>query len=94
MPVPNTIAFGGVPTGIMKANDVPIVAAMRSPSGSSDRDEAAADTNGIIVAASAVLDVTSLAIVAMKVTPAVIPHSGKPDNDNAHAPTTSAAPVL
>ena len=58
------------------------------------RDEAAADTNGIIVAASAVLDVTSLAIVAMKVTPAVIPHSGRPDNDNAHAPTTSAAPVL
>ena len=32
-PVPKTMAFGGVPTGIMKAHDAPSVAAINMASG-------------------------------------------------------------
>ena len=37
-PVPKTIAFGGVPTGIMNAQLVPIVAQIKSASGCMSSD--------------------------------------------------------
>src|SRR5690606_11017005 len=58
-PEPKAIAFGGVPTGIMKAQLEPSAHATISNAGSSPSPAAIAASNGIIVAACAVLDVSS-----------------------------------
>ena len=68
-PVPNTMAFGGVPTGIMKAKDAEIVIAKSGASGLKCSDSDAAATIGIIVAARAVLEVTSEVQLVPKATP-------------------------
>ena len=94
LPVPKTMAFGGVPTGIMNAQEAPNVVQRSSVTGLIFSDSEIAATSGIIVAASAVLEVNSEAMTAMAVTPVVIPQSGRPESPMAAEPTTCAAPVL
>ena len=71
-PVPKTMALGGVATGIIKAHDAAIAVVTSKPSGANFRLSAAAEINGIIVAAKAVFDVTSVAKVTNVATPAII----------------------
>src|SRR5512144_624285 len=58
-PVPNTIAFGGVPTGIMNAQLAAIVAGSSSSGGGTPSAGASAARIGSIVATCAVFDVSS-----------------------------------
>ena len=87
------MAFGGVATGIMKAQELAIAVAKRRPSGLVFSVSAAAAMSGIIVAASAVFEVTSVAKVTSVATPAIIVISLVPARSAACAPIRDAAPV-
>ena len=71
-PVPNTIALGGVATGIIKAQEAASAVVTRRPEASILSASAEAEMSGIIVAASAVFEVTSVAKVTRVATPAIM----------------------
>ena len=77
-PVPKTMAFGGVPTGIIKAQDAAKTVAKRIGSGLKCRLPAAASITGIMVAANAVLEVTSETKVTIVETPNIMGSSPIP----------------
>lgn len=60
LPVPKTIAFGGVPTGSMNAQFAAIAAGTINASGCTFIDTASAASNGRIIVAVAVFDVISV----------------------------------
>ena len=92
-PVPKTIAFGGVPTGIMKAHEQAMTIAKSGASGLMWRLSEAAATTGIIVAARAVFDVTSETKVMMVEVPVMKTRSLTPWKIDAWAPMRAATPV-
>ena len=73
----------GVATGIMKAHDAAIAVARSRPLAFILRVSAAAAMRGIIVAASAVLEVTSVAKVTRAATPAIMDASPNPASEAA-----------
>ena len=84
-PVLNTIAFGGVPTGIMNAQDADRAVTISSCSAGTPIGTAAEARSGMSVAASAVLDVKLLASITSKLTPMRIAQRGSPARTPAFA---------
>ncbi len=78
-PEPNTMAFGGVATGSIKAQLAAIPAGTMIRSGSISSPTATAYSTGTSVAVVAVLLVNSVRKIIMPVTVAIIANNGKAD---------------
>ena len=93
-PEPKTIAFGGVATGIMKAQLAASVAGTIRSSGSTLIAAAVAPRIGRKVAVVAVLLVTSVSMISRAAAPMTRTSTGMPSSTSRRLPMKRSTPVL
>ena len=93
-PLPNIIAFGGVATGSMKAQEADNAAGIISRKGWIHVAAARAPRTGIIMVVVAVFDVTSVRNVRSKQMHSIMMMVGTPQRNESLPPMYWASPVV